>query len=644
MRGRHSLLRLRHPPVARHPMSSNHCHRGRRLDPLTSALPAVFLVLFGLPLPAQSLAAAGVALSAPAPVSDLRYEVTLDSTTAAAHQIDVVTTMTIDGQGPVVLSLPAWTPGAYQMVWFARWVSAFTPTDAKGRALTWTMLDYQTWRINTTGSHEIRVAFTYTADTLDNAMSWTRSDFGYLNGTNVFLYPKGRPLDFPATVVVRTSPRWRVATGMAPVEGRTNAFIAPTYHDLVDMPFFVGRFAIDSVQVADRWVRFANYPADAVSPARRATVLKWLSAIVPSEAAVFGTIPWSRYTVLQVMDSSHRGTSVLEHQNSQLGIGDAARTDYPFQAGVYAHELFHSWNVKRMRPADLTPYRYDVPQPTPWLWVSEGITDYYADLAVVRSTVGTDSVFYQLTAQNINEVDAAPPVALTDESLSTWIHPIGAPGFRWLYYPKGSLAGLMLDILIRDASDNRASLDSVMRAVYQTTYERRRGFTSADWWGAVSHAAGGRSFNEFNRRYIEGRADLPLDSVLALAGLRLVRDTLYEPELGVVDRPDTAGRRIIRVEPDSPAAAAGLRPGDRLVSIAELPVASPEFAEQFQARYSRRALVPDSVPVTAYRAGQPLSLHMPLAIRARLAHHIVPDSTASAKALRIRASILHGAQ
>jgi predicted metalloprotease with PDZ domain len=528
-------------------MSSNRCHRGRRPHSRTCTFAAACLALFGVALQAQSLAAAGGALPASTPVSDLRYEVTLDSTTATARQIDVVTTMTVDGTGPVVLSLPAWTPGAYQMVWFARWVSAFTPTDAHGHALTWTMLDYQTWRIDPAGSHELRVAFGYTADTLDNAMSWTRPDFGYFNGTNVFLYPKGRPLDFPATVVVRTSPGWRVATGMTPVGGRTNAFTAPTYHDLVDMPFFVGRFAIDSVQVAGRWVRFANYPADAVSPARRAMAMKWLSAIVPSEGAVFDTIPWSRYTVLQVMDSTHRGTSVLEHQNSQLGIGDAARTDYAFRAEVYAHELFHSWNVKRMRPADLTPYRYDVPQPTPWLWVSEGITDYYADLAVVRSTVGTDSVFYRLTAQNIDEVDAAPPVALADESLSTWIHPIGARGFRWLYYPKGALAGFMLDILIRDASDNRASLDSVMRAVYRTTYERHRGFTSADWWGAVSHAAAGRSFDEFSRRYIEGRAPFPWDSVLALAGLRLVMP------------PATSTRPAHRIVPDSTASAKAIR-------------------------------------------------------------------------------------
>jgi predicted metalloprotease with PDZ domain len=629
-------------PFTWHPMLHGRCRLRRLVAVITRVVAAGWLALFGRPLLAQSLEGPGALLPTSAPVSNLRYEVTLDSTTAAMHQIDVVTIMTVDGPGPVILSLPAWTPGAYQMVWFARWVTAFRPTDASGRALTWGMLDYQTWRIDPAGSQQIRVAFTYTADTLDNAMSWTRSDFGYFNGTNLFLYPHGRSLDFPATVVIRSSSGWRVATGMTPLPDHPSTFTAQTYHDLVDMPFFVGRFALDSAQVAGHWIRFANYPVDAITHAQRATVLKWLSAVIPIEAAVFDTIPWSRYTVLQVSDSAHRGTSVLEHQSSQLGIGDAARTDYPFTPGVYAHEIFHSWNVKRMRPADLTPYRYDVPQPTPWLWVSEGITDYYADLAVVRSGIAGDSMFYHLTTRKIDQVDAAAPVALTDESLSTWIHPIGAPGFRWLYYPKGSLVGFMLDILIRDASDDRASLDSVMRAVYRTTYERHRGFTSADWWGAVSHAAGGRSFDEFDRRYVEGRSAFPWDSVLALGGLRLVGDTLHEPTLGVEDEPDTGGRRIIRVDTASPAAAAGLRPGDLVLSIAGLFVASPDFAEQFQARYANYPVVPTSVPVILYRSGQPLAVQMPLTIRTQLVHRIVPDSAASAKAIRIRTSILRG--
>src|SRR5205814_5891769 len=138
--------------------------------------------------------------------------------------------------------------------------------------------------------------------------------------------------------------------------------------------------------------------------------------------------------------------------------------------------------------------------PTPWLWVSEGITDYYADLAEVRGGIVNDSGFLALTAGKINEVDAARRVSLEDASLSTWVHPVDGTGY--IYYPKGSLAGFMLDILIRDASNNRQSLDNVMRELYATTYKQGRGFTHDDWWAAVGKAAGGRSFADFERSYI----------------------------------------------------------------------------------------------------------------------------------------------
>ena len=136
--------------------------------------------------------------------------------------------------------------------------------------------------------------------------------------------------------------------------------------------------------------------------------------------------------------------------------------------------------MKRLRPADLWPYRYDAPQPTAWLWVSEGITDYYADLAEVRGGLVADTGFYGLTAGKMNEVEAAGPVALEDASLNTWVHPVD--GTAYIYYPKGSLAGFMLDVMIREASDNRRSLDDVMRDLYRTTYKLGRGFTSDDWW------------------------------------------------------------------------------------------------------------------------------------------------------------------
>lgn len=576
-----------------------------------------------------------------APITNVHYEVALDSPALATRQINVAMTFDVAGPGPVVLALPAWTPGAYELSWFSRYVLTFTPTAADGRALNWDKVDYETWRIDPAGARSLHVAFTYRADSLDNAMSWAQPNFVLFNGTNLYLYPEGRGLNFGATVTVHAPSGWRIATGMAPVPGSPDSFTAPTYHDLVDMPFFVGHFDLDSEQVADHWVRYASYPEGVVSDARRAAVLRWLSQVIPPEAAVFGEIPWSTYTVMQITDSSYQGASGLEHQDSHVDVVGASFLDDPFMPGLYAHEIFHSWNVKRMRPADMVPYRYDVAQPTPWLWVSEGITDYYADLAQVRGGVIADTDFYHLTSGKINDVDAAAPSALTDESLSTWVHPVNGTGY--LYYPKGSLAGFMLDIIIRDASDNRESLDSVMRTVYNTTYKHQRGFSGVDWWGAVSRAAGGRSFAEFNRRYIDGREPFPWDSILPLAGLRIVSDSIREPRLGVVTMPDSSGHvRVMVVEPGSSAAQAGVQQGDILVSLGDIPVASLAFGQQFRARYGGAHPTQTTIPVVVRRGGQSVTLQAPLDLRLRIERRIVPDPAASEKARGIREGLLRG--
>ncbi len=588
-----------------------------------------------------ALAAATSSQVASAPVSHIHYEVTADSTDVLARSLGVVTTLDVDGPGQVILALPGWTPGAYEMSWFARWVSHVSVTTSDGQPLVWDKVDYQTWRIEPAGAKSIRVAFQYEADSLDNAMSWAGHDFVLFNGTNLFLYPAGANLAFPATVTVHTHAGWRVATGM-PAGTAPNSYAATTYHDLVDMPFFVGRFDIDSVRTADRWVRLASYPAGLVSGARRQAALTWIAKVIPPEAAVFHDTPWANYTVMEIADSSYGGYSGLEHQNSHVDIIAAMGLDNDFMPSLYAHEIFHSWNVKRLRPAEMVPYRYEAPEPTPWLWVSEGITDYYADLAEVRGGVVGDSGFYDQTASKISQVADAQPVALTDASLTTWIHPLD--GSEYIYYPKGSLAGFMLDVIIRDASDNRRSLDDVMRELYETTYKKGRGFTSADWWGAVSRAAGGKSFDEFNHRYIDGRSPFPWDSILPLAGLRLQSDTAHEIRLGIFSAPDSSGHgvRVVRLEPGGAAAEGGLREGDVLVSVGDIPVTDVNFGARFRARYAA-APAGSTIPITVKRDTSTMTLPVPVKFVTRVMARLVPDPGATPKAKRIRAGILHGA-
>jgi predicted metalloprotease with PDZ domain len=202
----------------------------------------------------------------------------------------------------------------------------------------------------------------------------------------------------------------------------------------------------------------------------------------------------------------------------------------------------------------------------------------------------------------------------------------------------------MLDALIRDASDNHQSLDSVMRAVYTTTYKKGRGFTASDWWGAVSRAAGGKSFADFNRRFVDGREPFPWDSILPLAGLRAVTDSVREPRLGITSAMDSAGNvRIVQVEPGSAAADAGLQPGDALVSLADIPVTAADFGAQFRAKYaSAPAAGEPTVSIVVRRAGRAITARAPLRFRTHAVHRIEADPRATPKAARIRSGILHG--
>jgi predicted metalloprotease with PDZ domain len=571
-----------------------------------------------------------------APISNIIYDVTFDDSTARQRTIRVAMSFRTAGNGPVVLSLPAWTPGAYEISYFSRAVLAFA-ANGDGKALDWDKLDYDTWRIRTNGARSVTVSFEYLADSLDNAMSWAQPDFVLFNGTNLFLYPEGRSFDFGATVRVHTNPAWRVATGMTPA-AQPNTYTAGTYHDLVDMPFFVGQFDLDSAQAAGRWLRFATYPKGSVPPPLRTRTLAQVGKILEVEGAVFGEIPFDRYTILQIADSTYGGISGLEHQNSHVDVTSPLAIGQPILLSIYAHEIFHAWNVKRLRPADLWPYQYAHEQPTPWLWVSEGITDYYADLAEVRSGAIDSTGFFELTAGKMAEVANAPPVALEDASLSTWVHP--EDGTENIYYPKGSLAGLMLDILIRDASDNRRSLDDVMRQLYRDTYKRGTGFTAEQWWSAVSATAGGKSFADFYAKYIDGREPYPWETVLPLAGLRLVIDTVHVPTLGLTTIADSSGLRITAVAPGSSADEAGIRAGDYLLALSDVPVAERGFIARFREKVGTRPGTP--VNFTVRRGDDTLSLTGKLQVRDRLTMRVEPDPQATPKAVRIRTSLLHG--
>lgn len=611
-----------------------------RLPSLTISAAFLVAALSAVPgVHAQDAATSSSGSTRSAPISNVVYDVAFDSTSAMRRSLHVAMSFEVATDSPVVLSIPAWTPGAYEISYFARRVIGFGARGDRDRALEWDKLDYDSWRVRPAGSRKITVSFDYLADTLDNAMSWSSSDFLLFNGTNVFPYPEGRSFDFPATVRIRTESDWRVATGMTPGSA-PGSYTASNYHDLVDMPFFVGRFDLDSTRAGKGWLRIVAYPAGSIPDDVRARDFQDLPRIIDSQGKVFGEIPFTDYTLMLIADSGYGAISGLEHQNSHVTVTTPLAIGQPILTSIYAHEIFHAWNVKRLRPADLWPYQYADEQPTTWLWMSEGITDYYADVSRVRAGVIDSVAFFEAIAEKMAEVANAPPVALEDASLSTWVHP--EDGTSTIYYPKGALAGLMLDVLIRDASDNRASLDDVMRRLYQESYRKGKGFTYDQFWSAVSAAAGGKSFADFEAQYVDGREPYPWKEILPLAGLQLVVDTTRIPVLGITTAADSGGLLVRAVAPGSTAGDAGIQPGDYLLSVNGMLVTERRFIARLREMLGTRAGA--RVTFDVQRGDQIVELTGPLQVDERIAMRVVADSAASPKAVRIRSGLMHGSR
>ncbi len=587
------------------------------------------------------LLAAAIAVGATTALAGepVRYVVRVDDPSSRLYRVEVELPATGD---TTLVSLPAWTPGHYKLENYARYVRNFEATSGD-RPLRWDKLDQDTWRIVSTGAERVRVRFDYLAQTLELSHSFLKDDFGFLNGTNLFLFPE-TGYDFVAEVRFELPDGWKVATELEESE-EPGVYRAPDYHELVDNPTFIGHFAIDSVQVDGRWSRLAVYPAAHFRDPARGKALEALGKIAGTAHDLFGEPPYDRYTTfVYLAEENYMFVAGLEHANSQFDILPAIIFDQPqftYRDLVYpllAHEYYHAWNVKRIRPADLWPYGYEGEQPTELLWVAEGITDYYGNVILVRAGLWGEREFWKTTRELIAAVEAEPVhEAVEDASLNTWIEPTFVD--QYYYYDKGALLGLLLDIRIRHATGNKHSLDDVMARLYREHFLQGRGFTTDDFIGYVGEYIGDEKARDFYRDYVDGRVPLPYQETLALAGMKFEADTIHEPYFGVQL---TMGRKngmlVRQVAPGSPAARAGIRTGDELNWIGEVEVEGGDWDDDFQAFYG--GLIGEEITVIYRRGGEEVKRKVKVGERTRYEHRLGPLAGASGSQLALRRGIL----
>jgi len=545
-----------------------------------------------------------------AAAQSVRYEVAV--TDPASHLFHVTAEFPSGGKDTLYLSLPAWSPGAYEIQNYARYVRGFSATNAAGESLFWDRFDKDTWRVVTGKSARVTAQFDFLGDTIDLSLARLTGDFGQFLGTNLFLFEEGQ-LGRPADVRFRVPAGWQVTTAL-PGAGN-GAYRAADYHELADAMTFVGRYNLDSLQVDGKWIRIALWPASDYTPAVTRNLRGAIEKMAQVQNRLMGGAPYDVYTVFfNIIHERVDFGGGLEHATSQYDIMPAGPdfADANGQLGSFirpllSHEFFHLWNVKRIRPAEMWPYDYHAEQFTPLLWWSEGVTDYYADVTNLRAGLWSNEQFIQNVNDNIQQVEGAPePWSAEDGSVATWINEVYVNSSQ-LYYPKGSLLGMLLDISIRDATDNAHSLDEVMRALYTRYYRQAKGFSTADLLGEL-RKAGMPNVDAFYQRYINGRDSLPYETVFAKVGINVTRATTSVPFLGVGSGPGTNGMEVQSVTPGSAAEAAGLQIGDVLLSVGDITISpDQDWASTFRSRYRGRAGQPLTIVVR--RGGQSLTLN-----------------------------------
>ncbi len=507
--------------------------------------------------------------------------------------------------------MPVWTPGSYLVREFERHVQDFAATDAADKPLAWRKLNKDTWRVETGGAgREVRVRYRVYANELSVRTNELNDRHGFWNNAALLMYVAGQ-LHAPATVRVVPFGNWKVATGLPEVKGQTNTYRAENFDVLYDSPFDVGNFRVLTFEVRDVPHRIVidgegNYDAERV----RRDVQK----IVEAAVALMGEIPYRDYTFLYHLRAA--GGGGLEHLNSTAIIVN--RFDFRTEASyrgflsVTAHEYFHVWNVKRIRPDALGPFDYTQENYTRLLWVAEGVTSYYENILLRRAGLISDKDYLEGLARDIRALQRIPgrrAVSAEEASFDAWIK-FYRPDENSInstisYYDKGALIGTLLDLEIRRRSNGAKSLDDVLRYLYNEFYKKDRNYTPEDFQRACEQMAGA-SLDEFFRRYVRGRDELDYTPAFNGAGLQLLttpapradgRAPEPRPFFGATLRQENDRLMVLNVPADTPAYEQGINAGDQIVAIDGLR-ANQTF---FDARVDEHK-PGDEVQVTLFRA------------------------------------------
>jgi len=482
--------------------------------------------------------------------------------------------------GSIVLFMPVWTPGSYLIREYARHIEGLT-AEEPARA---TKIRKNAWRIDTGGAAGVVVRYRVYAGDLTVRTSHVDETHAFLVGAGLFLALEGSE-HLGARVEISAPPGWRAATSLRRVPGESGAdgthrFEAPGFDALVDAPIELGTHREERFDVLGTPHRASIWPHDAIAETDLRRLVDDTRTIVATEAALFGgVLPYDAYDLL--LHFAQRGRGGLEHRASAAIIAPpatfAARDSYLDTLSLVAHEMFHAWNIKRIRPAGLTPYRYGEECYTRLLWWFEGATSYY-DWRVLRMAhLCTVDEYLDHLAGEIAYLDQTPGRlvhALEEASFDAWIKLYrpdeNSANSSVSYYRKGEVVCALLDIEIRARTGGRASLDGVLAHLW-AEHGARELPVPEDGMQAIFERVAGVPLGDLFDAWIRSPTEIDYARTLAHVGLTIERSARADAppaSLGLRVRSDGGRAVVSSVIRGAAAWRAGIDAGDEIVAIA----------------------------------------------------------------------------
>ena len=542
---------------------------------------------------------------------------------------------------PARLVIPNWAPGAYRLMDSGQNISDVVAFNAGGDQLPVRQDSPISWIVDTRGASVITVRY---ATGLRDPQQWhrpnnrwfLRSTSGVVDGPRTFMYLDGWKLT-PAQVTFRLPAGWRIGTGLVPTIDSTT-YWAPSYDVLIDSPILVGHFLSYGFTAAGTPHRaVVDLGGSRGSAGAEQVFVDMLRRISETAIGIFGRAPYRDYTYIFV---GGRGGG-LEHLNSTtIGVTTETLAQNPRGAeAVSAHEFFHAWNVKRIRPVELGPFDYEHEVRTVNLWWSEGVTDYYADVILARAGLDSPADFAQGLASSIGNHRGNPArlrISPERSSWTVWDSPAVNDSYTISYYLQGELLGFLLDLAIRDSTDNARSLDDVMRYLFDH-YAGEHGFTRDELVASVRSATG-RNFDEFWRLYVSGLSEIPWNDYVKAAGWEVAfsDEAAVDARIGSIPPAIQGGRWRAVATPGSTAANAGLRTGDELVRINGRPIIDGSDVTVI----ARGIALDDTVVVDVVRDTQQRTIRFQAGTYRRVRAQLRDLSAPTAKMQRIRAGLV----